>query len=114
MTGEEIALSLLVLMWSTVIGLPFLGLKVSKQRQPLFQKITSTFLKSTLFFTLGSFVFLLGETSWTQVFAYLMEGNMWVLCVAAPIVLWTLAAYFFYRIWRDLLYGLKEEQNEST
>jgi hypothetical protein len=107
--AEDLVLVLIGIFWTTLGALPFVGLRVPPNRRALFERISDRYFKFTLVFTVGGFFFILGEERWRQILDFLINGNVWMLMVAVPVVFWLIAGYMMYRLWRELLYGLRGE-----
>ena len=106
---EDYIAVLLPLVWGAFLGLPLVGITLAARRHSLFEKISKLYFKFTFLFTLGSFIFLIEGTQWKGALDYLLSGQMWILHVTLPAAVWVFAAYYIYRIWKDLINGLREE-----
>ena len=112
MVPEDYILILLPLIWGTFFGIPFIGIRISPHRRRLFEKISNHYFKFASIFTVGSFIILIGEEQWKNILNFLLSGHMYILCIGIPGVLIMLSFYYIYKIWRDLLYELREEEEE--
>jgi hypothetical protein len=113
-TPEDWITILLPLVWAGFMGLPLLGVTISEDKQTLFEKICNCYLRFALFFTIGSFLFLIANDQWTSFMSYLMNGQMWMLHVVVPSIFWVGAGYYFYSIWRDVVKGAKVKKDEKA
>ena len=114
MTPEDWITILLPLVWAGFMGLPLVGVTVGEDKQELFGKICDCYLRFALFFTIGSFIFLIANDQWISLGTYLMNGHMWIPHVAVPSIFWVCAGYYFYTIWRDAVRGVKVEKHEEV
>lgn len=113
MAPEDYIIIILPLIWGAFIGLPFIGIRISRQRRELFEKISNYYFRFASVFTIGSFIILIGEEQWNNTLNFLLSGHMYLLCVGIPTVIIVLSFYYIYKILRDLLYGLREEEGET-
>ena len=114
MSPEDWITIFLPLVWAGFLGIPLVGVTVSEDKEELFGKICNCYLRFALFFTVGSFIFLIANDQWTNLMLYLMNGQMWVLHIAAPMFFWVCAGYFFYTIWRDVVKGVRVKKDTGA